>query len=107
MNGSFCGGRGAETSGWSCRGWLFQCLSRGRIARFEASLPFMPSFDPPGTAPHLAEPGPPAIPHPNAWAAFWRTLVHFDHAKLNPWMGLRNAIAVALPLCLGEIFHQF
>lgn len=39
-------------------------------------------------------------------APFWRTVTHFDAAKINPWLGLRNSIGVALPLVVGVILHN-
>src|SRR5260370_8838742 len=35
------------------------------------------------------------------WSAFWATVEQFEAAKMNPWMGFRNAIGVALPLAAG------
>jgi uncharacterized membrane protein YccC len=35
------------------------------------------------------------------WPAFWRNLFRFDDEKIEPWMALRNAVAVALPLAAG------
>lgn len=32
---------------------------------------------------------------------FWRTLTHFDRKQVNPWMGFRNALGIALPLAVG------
>jgi uncharacterized membrane protein YccC len=43
---------------------------------------------------------------PNAWLAFRQSVVHFDTAKMNPWLGLRNAIGVALPLFAGVALHS-
>jgi uncharacterized membrane protein YccC len=33
--------------------------------------------------------------------AFWQTVAKFDRGKIAPWMGLRNALGVALPLAVG------
>ena len=48
----------------------------------------------------------PEATRPNAWLAFRQSVVHFDTAKMNPWIGLRNAIGVALPLFLGMALHS-
>ena len=42
----------------------------------------------------------------NAWLAFRQSVVHFDTAKMNPWIGLRNALGVALPLFAGLALHS-
>jgi uncharacterized membrane protein YccC len=36
----------------------------------------------------------------------WNTLVRYEKAKVNPWIGLRNAIGVALPLAAGALTGQ-
>src|ERR1051326_3371892 len=41
----------------------------------------------------------------NSWAAFRENLLRFEAAKLSPWIGLRNAIGVALPLAVGLTVH--
>jgi uncharacterized membrane protein YccC len=33
-------------------------------------------------------------------------VIHFDTAKMNPWIGLRNALGVALPLFAGMALHS-
>jgi uncharacterized membrane protein YccC len=38
---------------------------------------------------------------PQKWSAFWATVKQFEAEKMNPWMGFRNAIGVALPLAAG------
>ena len=38
---------------------------------------------------------------PNAWSAFWQSVVRFQAAKLAPWVALRNSIGLALPLVAG------
>ena len=43
----------------------------------------------------------PEVTRPNAWLAFRQSVVQFDTAKMNPWIGLRNALGVALPLFAG------
>ena len=44
--------------------------------------------------------------HPRPLQAFWRTLTRFDRGQVHPWMGLRNATGIALPLALGLYFGQ-
>lgn len=39
--------------------------------------------------------------HPNAWRQYWRKVIHFDHGRMQPWVALRNAIGVTLPLAIG------
>lgn len=39
---------------------------------------------------------------PSAWTAFWRTVVRFDALQLKPWVALRNALGVAIPLVIGQ-----
>jgi uncharacterized membrane protein YccC len=39
--------------------------------------------------------------HRNAWRQYWRKVVHFDHGRMQPWVALRNAIGVTLPLAVG------
>jgi uncharacterized membrane protein YccC len=34
-------------------------------------------------------------------AAFWETVTRFETAKVTPWLALRNALGVALPLAIG------
>ena len=48
----------------------------------------------------------PEVTRPSAWLAFRQSVVHFDTAKMNPWIGLRNAIGVALPLFAGVTLHS-
>jgi uncharacterized membrane protein YccC len=38
---------------------------------------------------------------PTAWAAFWQSVRRFQSDKVNPWLGLRNALGVGLPLAAG------
>lgn len=40
-------------------------------------------------------------PAPPAWAAFWHSVVRFQTENVNPRLGLRNAIGMALPLAAG------
>ena len=35
------------------------------------------------------------------WTAFWQTLTRFQKEKVAPWMALRNALGMALPLGVG------
>lgn len=48
----------------------------------------------------------PEATRPSAWLAFRQSVVHFDTAKMNPWIGLRNALGVALPLFAGVALHS-
>lgn len=48
----------------------------------------------------------PEAPRPSAWLAFRQSVIHFDTAKMNPWLGLRNALGVALPLFAGVALHS-
>ncbi len=48
----------------------------------------------------------PEATRPSAWLAFRQSVVHFDTAKMNPWLGLRNALGVALPLAAGIALHS-
>ena len=41
----------------------------------------------------------------SSWAAFQDSLLRFEAAKVSPWIGLRNAIGVALPLMIGLSVH--
>jgi uncharacterized membrane protein YccC len=43
---------------------------------------------------------------PDAWSAFWRTVIRFQSDKLTPWLALRNALGVALPLAAGVALGQ-
>ena len=38
---------------------------------------------------------------PDAWQAFWQSVVQFRWEKVNPWIGLRNTIGIAIPLAIG------
>jgi hypothetical protein len=40
-------------------------------------------------------------PRLNKWQTFWRGVVHVDMAKMEPWIGLRNAFGVVAPLAVG------
>ena len=48
----------------------------------------------------------PEATRPTASLAFRQSVVHFDTAKMNPWIGLRNALGVALPLFAGMALHS-
>ena len=48
----------------------------------------------------------PEATRPSAWLAFRQSVVHFDTAKMNVWIGVRNALGVALPLFAGVAFHS-
>ncbi len=37
----------------------------------------------------------------NKWQAFWQGVLHVDTAKMQPWIGLRNAVGVIAPLAAG------
>ncbi len=39
--------------------------------------------------------------HPSAWHQQWRKIIHFDLGRMRPWVALRNAIGVTLPLAVG------
>jgi uncharacterized membrane protein YccC len=41
---------------------------------------------------------PPAL---NKFQTFWRGVQHVDTAKMEPWIALRNALGVAIPLAVG------
>ena len=40
-------------------------------------------------------------PELHKWATFLRGVVHFDTTKMEPWIGLRNALGVCAPLAAG------
>jgi uncharacterized membrane protein YccC len=40
-------------------------------------------------------------PQLNKWQTFWRGVLHVDTAKMQPWVGLRNAVGVVAPLAVG------
>ena len=37
---------------------------------------------------------------------FWKTVTRLDWSKVAPWMALRNAIGVALPLAVGTAIRN-
>jgi uncharacterized membrane protein YccC len=37
---------------------------------------------------------------------FWNTVIRFERSKVTPWIGLRNALGVALPLIVGVAIGQ-
>ena len=47
---------------------------------------------------------PPHDTHPNAWSAFWQTILRYQADKVDPWLALRNTLGVALPLAAGVAF---
>ncbi len=40
-----------------------------------------------------------------SWSAFRENVVRFQPEKVSPWIGLRNAIGVILPLAIGGVLH--
>lgn len=46
------------------------------------------------------------VAKPNAWLAFWQTVVRFQKAKVTPWVALRNTIGLTLPLIAGVALGQ-
>jgi uncharacterized membrane protein YccC len=52
-----------------------------------------------GTSTQDAKPQEP--PKLDKWQTFWRGVVHVDIAKMEPWIGLRNAFGVVAPLAVG------
>jgi len=44
---------------------------------------------------------PQAPPALNKFQTFWRGVQHVDTAKMEPWIALRNALGVAIPLAVG------
>jgi uncharacterized membrane protein YccC len=36
----------------------------------------------------------------------WHTVIRFERSKINPWIGLRNSLGIALPLILGAAIGQ-
>ena len=47
---------------------------------------------------------PPPDTHPNAWSAFWQTVLRYQRDKVDPWLALRNTLGVALPLAASVAF---
>ncbi len=43
-------------------------------------------------------------PRPGAWRTFWQNVFRLQKEKINPWIGLRNTIGVAIPLIAGAAF---
>ncbi len=37
---------------------------------------------------------------------FWNTVIRFERSKVTPWIGLRNALGVALPLIVGAAIGE-
>ena len=48
----------------------------------------------------------PEATRPSAWLAFRQSVIHFDTTQMNPWLGMRNALGVALPLFAGVALHS-
>lgn len=40
-------------------------------------------------------------PRPGLRPTFWRGVLHYESAKVAPWLALRNAVGVGLPLAVG------
>ncbi len=38
---------------------------------------------------------------PSQWVAFWQSVARFQADKVTPWLALRNALGIALPLAVG------
>src|SRR2546428_376613 len=38
---------------------------------------------------------------PAPWTAFWQTVTRYQPEKVLPWMALRNALGIAIPLVAG------
>ena len=38
---------------------------------------------------------------PSAWVAVWQSVTSFQADKVTPWMALRNAVGIAIPLAVG------
>jgi uncharacterized membrane protein YccC len=38
---------------------------------------------------------------PSSWATFWQSVTRFQAEKVQPWLGLRNALGIAIPLAVG------
>ena len=52
------------------------------------------------TKPNTSATPRPAVPV-SKWHTFWRGVLHVDASKMDPGIGLRNALGVALPLAIG------
>jgi uncharacterized membrane protein YccC len=46
---------------------------------------------------------PKETPPLNKWQTFWQGVLHVDTAKMEPWIGLRNAAGVSAPLLAGIV----
>ncbi len=42
-----------------------------------------------------------SAPTPNSWAVLWDLIKRVQTDKISPWLGLRNAVGVALPIAAG------
>src|SRR5260370_9509772 len=38
---------------------------------------------------------------PSPWITFWKSVIRFQPEKISPWLALRNALGIALPLAVG------
>jgi uncharacterized membrane protein YccC len=66
----------------------------------EARSAAPPALDQPPSAP-AGNAKPETTPPLNKWQSFWRGVLHVDTAKMQPWIALRNAVGVAVPLAVG------
>jgi uncharacterized membrane protein YccC len=48
-----------------------------------------------------AQAKPQDAPPSSKWKIFWLGVLHFDTAKMDPWIAARNALGVAIPLAIG------
>jgi uncharacterized membrane protein YccC len=53
------------------------------------------------SVPAPSETKPIEAPQLNKWQTFWRGVLHVDKTKMQPWVALRNAMGVAIPLAVG------
>jgi uncharacterized membrane protein YccC len=62
-----------------------------------------PSTGVPQAAARSPETSVETTPQLNKWQTFWRGALRVDTAKMEPWMALRNAVGVSLPLAAGIV----
>src|SRR5450631_4515968 len=68
----------------------------------DQSLPLDPTAPPPNpNIPAAIQTTPKETPPRSKWKIFWLGVLHFDTAKMDPWIAARNALAVAIPLAVG------
>jgi uncharacterized membrane protein YccC len=68
----------------------------------DQSLPLDPTAPPPNpNIPAAIQTTPKETPPPSKWKIFWLGVLHFDTAKMDPWIAARNALGVAIPLAVG------